>query len=370
MVRALEDISLEIKKGETFGLIGETGSGKSVTGLSSMLLVPPPGKIEGGKILLNREGKLTNLLKKDKNFVRGVRGKEISMIFQEPSEALNPVYTVGDQVSEAFLTHQFKELAKEARKSIEGDIKEGNNPLKRGVLKLERRLYGKMLDDPNSLILRLLSKIPVLRRYRGRLEAEARKRTVRMLGEVRMPDPEGVIDKYPHELSGGMQQRIVIAMALACRPRLLIADEPTSNLDVSTQAQILDLLNNLKEKFGLTMLFITHDLGVVAQICDRVGVVYAGRMCEVADVMTLFKHPTHPYTRSLLSTIPGRGKKLRPVGGEIPSLINPPSGCRFHPRCPRALDICSREAPEMRSVSAGHLVACYHPWGDAGEIAS
>jgi peptide/nickel transport system ATP-binding protein len=361
IVKALEGVNLDIRKGETLGLVGETGCGKSVTALSILLLTPPPGKIEGGKVLLRRARGYVDLLRQDEAFMRKIRGSEISMIFQEPSAALNPVYTVDDQVSEVFLVHRREELCKKVLEGIEDDIRKikGRLSPKKMVLKWERGIYRKMLKKPNSLLLKVLQKIPIVRRYQRRLKAEARKMTVQILREMEIPNPEDVVNRYPHELSGGMQQRVVIAMALACSPRLLIADEPTTSLDVTTQAQILDLVRKLKREFGSSVLYITHNLGVVAEMCDRVGVMYAGDVCELAGVRELFKNPLHPYTKALFGAIPKPGKKLQSIGGTVPNLIDPPTGCRFHPRCPKLMDICPKVVPKMKEVRKGHFVACH-----------
>lgn len=366
VVKALEGVNLTVKKKETFGIVGETGSGKSVTALSTLILTPSPGKIESGEILLSLNGGQIDLAKLDDDEMRDIRGGDISMVFQEPGEALNPVYTIGEQIGEAFMAHRLGELLEETIKDIENDLKE-SNILKRQILKIERHIYKKMEENPDSSFLKLLSRIPVLKRYRGRLESEARNRAINMLDDVGIPDPHEVANKYPHEMSGGMNQRAVISMALACKPKLLIADEPTSSLDVSIQARILKLLNGLKDEYGLSILYITHDLGVVAQTCDRVGVMYAGRIVETADIEELFENPQHPYTELLLRAVPDPMKdSLETIGGSVPDLVSPPSGCRFHPRCPYATDVCSEEVPQLEEVSSGHFVAC-HNWDKKGE---
>jgi len=361
VVKALEGVDLVIMKGETLGLVGETGSGKSVTALSIMMLTPPPGKIEKGKILLKREKKDVDLIRQKEPFLRKIRGGDISMIFQEPSAALNPVFTVDNQVSEVFLVHRREALCKKVLESIEDDIKrkKGGFSPKRIILRWERKIYGRMLKNPDSLLLKILQRIPILRRYQRRLNGEARKMTVQILREMEIPNPEDIVDRYPNELSGGMQQRVVIAMALACSPKLLLADEPTTSLDVTTQAQILDLIRKLKAEFGSSVLYITHNLGVVAEMCDRVGVMYAGSLVELTDVKKLFKNPLHPYTKALFAAIPKPGCKLQSIVGTVPNLINPPTGCRFHPRCPKAMKICPKVVPKMKEVRKGHFVACH-----------
>lgn len=356
-VKAIEGVNLNLKEGETLGVVGETGCGKSVTALSTLVLVPSPGKIEAGSAVFKtaKHGTL-DLLNRDEAFLRKIRGKDISIIFQEPSSALNPVYTVDDQISEALLLHRAKELTENVLDAIEREIQSGNAGFLTGI---NRKILKKMLENPNSFTLKILSRIPIVNRYKGRLKREARKEVVKMLREMEIPDPERVAGMYPHELSGGMQQRVVIAMALACNPTLLIADEPTTSLDVTVQAQILNLISTLKSQFGSSIMYITHDLGVVAELCTRVAVMYAGSVVEVADVMEIFKNPLHPYTVALLESIPRPGKEFKSIVGTVPNLINPPLGCRFHPRCPRAIAICSKEKPKMTESQKEHLVECH-----------
>lgn len=363
IVKALEGVNLFVKKGETLGLVGETGCGKTMTGLSIFSLIPPPGKIEGGKVFFKRsDGKTLELLSQDDSTLMGIRGKDVSMIFQEPSSALNPVYTGGEQISEALLHHRRDELIKRTLEGIKGDIQDVKTGSLNGfIYKLERNIYKKMLEAPNSHSLKLFSKIPIVNRYQRRLSREIRKEVVNILRAMEIADPERVADMYPHELSGGMQQRVVIAMALACNPTLLTADEPTTSLDVTVQAQILDLIRRLKEEYGSSILYITHDMGVIAEICDRVAVMYAGSICEIADVIEIFKNPLHPYTKALLESIPRPGKEFKSIPGFVPNLINPPSGCRFHPRCSKAMEICSETRPETIEVKKEHFVTC-HLW--------
>ena len=346
VVKALEGVNLYVKRGETLGLVGETGCGKTMTGLSIFFLIPSPGQIEGGKVLFKGEdGKTSDLLSQNEPSLRRIRGKDISMIFQEPSSALNPVYTVEDQISEVFLQHRRKELCEKVLAQIEKD----------GV---EKTIYKRMLENPDSFFLKILSKIPIVGRY-SRLRKEVRKEVVKILSEMQIPDPERVADMYPHELSGGMQQRVVIAMALACNPTLLTADEPTTSLDVTVQAQILNLIKILKKEFGSSILYITHDMGVIAELCDRVAVMYAGSICEIANVIEIFKNPLHPYTKALLESIPRPGKEFKSITGMVPNLINPPSGCRFHPRCLNAMEICSKVKTEMTEEKKEHFVSCH-----------
>ncbi|MBQ43431.1 MAG: peptide ABC transporter ATP-binding protein [Gemmatimonadetes bacterium] len=294
VVRALEGVSFEVREGEIFGLVGETGCGKSVTTYSTLRLLPSTGRVHSGRITLSGE----SLLDASESRMREVRGGEIAMIFQDPLSALNPVMRVGDQIAESVWLHDD-------------------------------------LPDADAVAVRVEE----------------------VLGEVRMPDPAGAARAFPHELSGGMQQRVMIAMALAGRPKMLIADEPTTALDVTIQSQVLQLLRQLKQEAGLTVLLITHDLGVVAELCDRVAVMYAGTIVETAPVEELFSDPKHPYTQGLLAALPGASETLAPVPGRVPDLLAPPSGCRFHPRCPLAVDRCRAEAPELRGDT--RQVACH-----------
>nr|AIF05876.1 oligopeptide/dipeptide ABC transporter ATPase subunit (ABC.PE.A) [uncultured marine group II/III euryarchaeote KM3_188_A01] len=294
VVRALEGVSFEVREGEIFGLVGETGCGKSVTTYSTLRLLPSTGRVHSGRITLAGE----SLLDASESRMREVRGGEIAMIFQDPLSALNPVMRVGDQIAEAVQLH----------------------------------------DD-----------LPDAEAVAARVEE--------VLGQVRMPDPAGATRAFPHELSGGMQQRVMIAMALAGRPKLLIADEPTTALDVTIQSQVLQLLRQLKQEAGLTVLLITHDLGVVAELCDRVAVMYAGTIVETAPVEELFSDPKHPYTQGLLAALPGASETLAPVPGRVPDLLAPPSGCRFNPRCPLAVDRCREEPPALRGEA--RQVACH-----------
>ncbi len=367
VVKALDGVNLDIEEGETLGLVGETGCGKSVTALSILRLIQAPGKIEQGKIYFRPDGKSSkkssylDLLEQSEAFMRKVRGDEISMIFQEPSSALNPVYSINDQISESFLLHRRRELSESVVREIEEKVDKADSILKKIAYKMKRGTYRKMLVDENSFLLKFLSRIPVVRVYNGRLKKSARKETIEILKKLGVPHPQKLVDRYPHELSGGMQQRIVIAMALACHPKLLIADEPTSNLDVTIQAQILDLIRKSRKDLGTSVLFITHDLGVVAEMCDRVAVMYAGSVCEISEVRQLFKNSLHPYTKALINAIPkpGSKEKLKSIKGTVPNLINPPSGCRFHPRCPNQMKICRQIKPELTRVGNNHLVACH-----------
>ncbi len=350
VVKAVDGVSLDVVKGETLGIVGETGSGKSVTTYAMMNMVPPPGRITRGRVVYRKEGKEYVLTEMPESEIRKLRGSDISRIFQEPKAALNPVYKVGDQVAEAILIHRRREMVERALKSLGNGFLDGL----RGAI-LRRALNSE--DDP---LLKVLRRVPLVRRlYWGPIKAEARKEVVKILGLMGIPDPDRVYDMYPHELSGGMQQRIVIAIALSCNPQLLIADEPTTNLDVTVEAQILELMKDLKKRFGMTLIYITHDMGVIAEMSQRVAVMYAGNVVEIADVHTIFKKPLHPYTKGLLEAIPMPGRPLKDIPGTVPNLIHPPSGCRFHPRCEHAMEKCKREKPKLVEVEPGHWVACF-----------
>jgi len=312
VVRAVDGVSFEVYPGEVLGLVGESGCGKSVTSLSIMRLISKPGRVDEGEILLNGE----NLLELPENEMIKVRGNRISMIFQQPQTALNPVFKVGDQLAEVLDVHQ--DLGKEA----------------------------------------------------------GWKRAIELLKMVGVPDPERRVEAYPHELSGGMAQRVMIAMALACVPELLIADEPTTALDVTIQAQILDLMRDLRREMGTSVILITHDLGVVAEMAERVAVMYAGEIVEQTDVNTLFDQPLHPYTQGLIGSIPILGEikeKLDVIPGSVPNLVDLPPGCRFAPRCQArlkyGLTICPEVKPELEEVKPGHFVRCWLYQNAEGHIA-
>ena len=364
IVHAINDLDLDIRQGETLGIVGETGSGKTMTALAILRLIPYPGKIESGSIvLLGRDHQSgLELLKLREDKMRSIRGNKISMVFQEPGAALNPVYTIGDQISEVYLLHRRQELAHLARERVDSLLSDGSSfasIIKRPFWHWQSRLYDKISQESNSIEPRLVSRLPLFRRLLRGLSNAAMSLTVNMLKDVEIPDPDGVARRYPHELSGGMKQRAVIAMALACSPELLIADEPTTSLDVTIQAQMLELFRRIKVDKGASVLFITHNLGVAAEVCDRVGVMYAGRLCEIAGVDDMFAHPLHPYTKALLDAVPMPGKELQTIPGVLADALNPPPGCRFHPRCPSAMPICQKERPKPKEVSKDHIVACY-----------
>jgi oligopeptide/dipeptide ABC transporter ATP-binding protein len=300
--RAVDGVDIKIFKGKTLGLVGESGCGKSVTALSILRLVPsPPGKIVSGEIMFNNQ----DLIKLNNEEIRKIRGNKISMIFQEPMTSLNPVFTIGDQIAEVFRLHK------------------------------------------------------------GMSKRESLQEAKRMLELVKIPAPEQRIKEYPHQMSGGMRQRVMIAMALSCDPDLLIADEPTTAVDVTVQAQILELMENLKSNFNSSILMITHNLSVIAKIADYVAVMYAGLIMEYADINEIFENPQHPYLISLLKSIPRLDKvtetveKLKVIEGTVPDPLHYPTGCRFHPRCEFVMDRCKIEEPEMKEIKENHFARCF-----------
>ncbi|NNG00593.1 MAG: ABC transporter ATP-binding protein [Desulfobacteraceae bacterium] len=306
VVRAVDGVDFRIHPQKTLGVVGESGCGKSVTSLSIMRLIQPPaGKIESGEILFTKNGRTMDLTDLDPrgSKMRAIRGNDIAMIFQEPMTSLNPVFTINNQIMEAIILHQ--------------------------------RLSVK----------------------------DARDKAIEMLSAVGIPSPELRIRDYPHQLSGGMRQRAMIAMALSCNPALLIADEPTTALDVTIQAQVLDLMNGLREQFQTAILFITHDLGVIANMADDVIVMYLGKVVEQASAEELFHHPRHPYSQGLMNSIPslikGREKDLVPIEGVVPNPLHMPEGCRFEPRCPKSMPRCRHELPVLKPVAGDHLTACW-----------
>ncbi len=355
VVKALDGINLKIRRGETVGLVGETGCGKSVTARSIMRLVLPPGKIEEGQVIL--EG--TDLLKLSDEEMRKIRGSKIAIVFQDPMTYTNPVFTIGYQIAEVIKLHQdLTDRVHDMRiKKLKEALEDKNLPdSKREKLEKKLKEYEALRDNPPKPTKKELDEV-------------AREEAIKMLKLVRMPYPEKVVDQYPHELSGGMRQRAMIAMALSCNPVLFIADEATTALDVTIQAQVLELINELKDKFNSSVIIITHDLGVVANTCDSVAVMYAGVIVERGPVEKVFYNPTHPYTKGLLAAIPRLDKKLdrlATIRGSVPNLIYPPSGCRFHPRCDYATEECKKQKPPVQEVEPGHYVACYHPVTNGG----
>jgi peptide/nickel transport system ATP-binding protein len=360
VVKALDRVCLTLYHGETFGLVGESGCGKSVFVRSLMRLIQEPGRIDAGKVLCylnaNDGDRPVDLLRQSEAYMEALRGDKISMIFQEPNAALNPIMSIGEQVAESFLFHRKEELS---QKILEDLARETTGfGLMRPLLK---RFYARARNAPDSLLLQAASRMPIVKRWNRRMKKEAIRRSVEIIEKLGIPHAEEIVGRYPHNLSGGMKQRIVIAMALACHPVLLIADEATSNLDVTIQAQILELLQALKQTQISSVLLITHDLGVVAETCDRVGVMYAGNLCEIAGIRDLFQNPQHPYTKALLKSVPkfSQHGALQSIEGSVPNLVNPPSGCRFHPRCPQAMDACRQRFPSMVETEDNHSVACY-----------
>jgi peptide/nickel transport system ATP-binding protein len=435
-IQAINDVSFDLNAGETFGLVGETGCGKSQTALAVMRLTPEAGIIErgeiqfaganlteniarefkliekkNGRVKLKRNKAALNLLSRE---INQIRGKDMSMIFQEPMTSLNPVYTIGRQVSEVLLRHKpvslidrilarnsaTKEKLSDITNAVPHDLSQGelrrllrqadlegledqiwfilsrkdvgaaqkiraiNILSERKVKPITLRFLTRFKKSKGQIPVeyRILNKLPVAHRWlSGVLEKEALEASYELLSLVNMPNAENVLQSYPHELSGGMRQRVMIAMAIATKPKLVIADEPTSALDVTVQAQILELLRELKRTFNSAILFISHDIGVISEICDRVGVMYAGNLVEVATLDELFADAKHPYTQGLFASIPKYGEKrelLQTIEGTVPNLINPPTGCRFRTRCTRAFEKCSQPPPWVE-VNEDHGVLCW-----------
>jgi len=303
VVKAIEGVSFKVYEGETFALVGETGCGKTVTSRALTRLIESPGRIVRGRVIYYSENGPVDLLKLSEEELRQIRGKEIAYIFQDPTAALDPLYTNGYQISEAMYYH--------------GTVKK----IKEGI-----------------------------------------QNAIELLKKVLVPNPEKNVQTFPHELSGGMRQRVVISTAISNNPRVLIADEPTTALDVTVQAQILELLKKLKREYDSTVILITHNMGVVAEMADRVAVMYAGKIVELGDIFSIFENPYHPYTKALLKAVPDplkRIERLESIPGTVPNLINPPKGCRFHPRCPYATEICKTKEPPVVEVKEGHYAACW-----------
>lgn len=478
-VKALEGIDIDVRKGETMGLVGETGCGKSVTALTVMSLIQkPPGRIEAGRVFLGEPSRVTSLRKeydvkfehapgdrkkeiesierkieslkgdehkaeraglrerlaaltysydlltKSESELNEIRGNRMSMVFQEPMTALNPAYTIGDQIGETLELHQRDKLVDDVLRQLELETKafeSGKTAARKKVRREERatesgkdrqereicslcgatarsdwnaciscgarfsrilpsairrmffrialRYYRGVKDNPNNTWTYLVRSNPVTRKLERRMYLAKTIRAEEALKEVKIAEPGRVVRSYPFELSGGMKQRSMIAMMMACRPDLLIADEPTTALDVTVEAQILSLMKELQRTRETSILLITHDLGVIAETCHRVAVMYAGYVAELSTAQEIFARPTHPYTHALLRSIPKIGpahmherkKPLYVIPGIVPNLLKPPSGCRFHPRCERMLDVCKSEVPPLRELMPGHFVACHNP---------
>jgi len=359
IVKALDGITFKLKRGDTLALVGETGCGKSVTAKSIMRLVDSPGKIEEGEILFldekdGGEPIAKDLLKISEDEMREIRGNKIAIVFQDPATYPNPVFKIGDQIAEVVNLHQ--DLSLEILQDKIAQLEDALRLAEGETLdSIQQRLdeLSRQLDNPPK---------PSDSENRK----AAKKKAIEMLNLVRMPSAAEIANQYPHELSGGMRQRALIAMALSCNPQILIADEATTALDVTVQAQVLGLLNDLKSELDASIIIITHDLGVVAETCTQVAVMYAGVVVEYTNTDELFSDPIHPYTTGLLEAIPKitvKVEKLTQIKGTVPNLISPPSGCRFHPRCEYATEQCSNERPPREEIKPGHWIECWHPQG-------
>jgi oligopeptide/dipeptide ABC transporter ATP-binding protein len=350
VVHAVDGVSFDIRDGETLGLVGETGCGKSVTARSFIRLVPsPPGIYAGGEIdFWSSEGRKANedaidlLQVSDKEMLK-IRGDRIAMIFQDPGKALNPALSIRSQVAEVYYQHRSNEIL---------DAMGPNVP----------RVVRRAAKQQTNVFERFLLKIPPFRKKAARLKAVVDNLVAQALSETQIANPRKIMDSYPHELSGGMKQRVLIAQALACNPDLLIADEPTTALDVTIQARILELIAELQTRLETSVLYISHDLSLVKEICDRVAVMYAGRIVETGTTEEVFSNPKHPYTRGLMAAVPSavhqRGQ-LAAIHGNVPELVDPPPSCHFNTRCPYAVEICRNLDPETLAVGATHTVACF-----------
>ncbi|MHA1948432.1 MAG: ABC transporter ATP-binding protein [Candidatus Thorarchaeota archaeon] len=359
VVKALDGVDMFLRRGDTMGVVGETGCGKSVTAKSILRLVEAPGRIEEGEVLFfdqdfdSKDTNLVDLVKLDSEEMLEIRGNRISIVFQDPATYPNPVFRIGDQIAEVIQLHQ--DLSKDVlfMKIAQLEFTLSNDTSDENRAEIEEKIayYRQQLDDPPK--------------PDKKSEREASKlKAIEMLRLVRMPAPEQVVNQYPHELSGGMRQRALIAMSLACNPSILICDEATTALDVTVQAQVLKLLNQLKDEIGTSIIVITHDMGVVAETCNWVNVMYAGTTVESCATDRLFAKPFHPYTDGLLSAVPKLHEdkvRLPQIRGSVPNLITPPSGCRFHPRCDYATSICKEEKPKLEELEPGHWVACHNP---------
>lgn len=348
-VQAVRGISFDLEEGEILGIVGESGSGKSVTSLSIIGLIDDPGKITSGSIIF--DGRELTKLSYDE--MSDIRGKEISMIFQDPMTSLNPVFSVGNQLVEVIRRHT--PISKE-----------------QAIIKATKffRLFGNKYSDQSNP--QFAKKLEYILKHDKIDRSEAKKRAIQLLKQVNIPDPEKRIKAYPHQFSGGMRQRVMIAMAMSNNPKLLIADEPTTALDVTIQAQILDIMRNIIKDLHSSVILITHDLGVIAEICDKVAVMYGGMIMEKASVYDIFETPQHPYTKGLLLSVPrhvkGEKRRLIPIDGTPPDLLNPPKGCPFAPRCPHAMEICLNQPSPLFKTSSSQEAACWLHHPDAPSI--
>jgi oligopeptide/dipeptide ABC transporter ATP-binding protein len=359
VVRALDGVEMFLRRGDTMGVVGETGCGKSVTAKSILRLVEAPGRIEDGEIIFydqdfeSKEMVEIDLAKLEPEEMLEIRGNKISIVFQDPATYPNPVFRIGDQISEVIELHQdlsldvlYMKIAK-----LELSLSEAASDENRAEIEGKIAYYRQQLDDPPKP-------------DKKSMHEAAKLKAIEMLRLVRMPAPEQVVNQYPHELSGGMRQRALIAMSLACNPSILICDEATTALDVTVQAQVLKLLNQLKQEIGTSIIVITHDMGVVAETCNWVNVMYAGTTVESCATKRLFAKPLHPYTSGLLIAVPKlheEKERLPQIRGVVPNLITPPLGCRFHPRCDYATAVCNEKKPRLEELEPGHWVACHHP---------
>jgi oligopeptide/dipeptide ABC transporter ATP-binding protein len=359
VVHAVDGVSFEIRDGETLGLVGETGCGKSVTARSFIRLVPsPPGIYAGGQIdfwsaeARQSGGPPIDLLEIPDREMLSIRGDRIAMIFQDPGKALNPALSIRSQIAEVFYEHRSEEIL------------EFLGPDMPPIIRRAARQRTNNLE-------KILLELPPLRRKAARLKQRVDELVADALTETQIPNPRKIMNSYPHELSGGMKQRVLIAQALACNPDLLIADEPTTSLDVTIQAKILELIAELQARLETSVLYISHDLSLVKEICDRVAVMYAGRIVETGTTEEIFSGPKHPYTRGLMAAVPSathRRGKLAAIEGTVPELIDPPPSCRFSSRCPFAVDLCRTADPRLITVGEEHTVACFAHEEDYGDV--
>ncbi len=353
-VKAVDGVSFQIHHDEILGFVGETGCGKSVTALSILKLIRSPGEILSGQILFNGE----DIVKKKEEEMLKIRGNSITMIFQDPLNSLNPVLKCGDQLAEVYLLHQMDFLESELIKA-----REKNKRLKENIKRMKKELKTSSPDGAETL----KNQIKALKeqiKFRITIENIALRESAALLDRIGLPNADTIINRFPHELSGGMRQRIMIAMGLACNAQLLICDEPTTALDVTIQAQILDMIRELKRKLKTSVLFITHSLGVIYELCDRVAVMYSGNIVEYGSVKDIYHNPKHPYTKGLMAAIPrisqkSRESELMIIPGMVPNLIYPPRGCRFHPRCDHAMVACKKSNPKLKLMENDVKVACH-----------